>query len=56
MTMKTWFVKKMHFTLEHTCYFLVKFFLAWFIYPNYAGDYKMANKNQKVSNGFPTSM
>ena len=44
------------FHMEHTCYFLVKFLLAWFVCPNYAGDYKMANKNQKVSNGFPTSM
>ena len=56
MTMKTWFVKKMHFTWSKLIIFLVKFPLDWFACPNYAGDYKMANKNQKVSNDFPTSM
>ena len=45
MTMKTWFVKRMHFTWSILIIFLVKFLLAWFIYPNYAGDYKMSNKN-----------
>ena len=44
------------FHMDHTYYFLVKFLLAWFIYPNYAGGYKIANKNQKVSNEFHRSM
>ena len=37
-------------------FFLCNFLVAWFVYPNDAGDYKMASKNKNVSNGFPTSM
>ena len=54
--MKTWFVKRCIPLEAYLIFFLCNFLVAWFVYLNYAGDYKMTNKNQKVSSGFPMSM